>query len=296
MARAIHSFTVKQNDCAEYGFFLPEPMENTVSARICRFSDIEHNIQLKFCSERVWAMENWWELMASLVVFLVSHMVPMVPSLKAACIRVMGAGVYGAVYGAVSLSVLVWVIVAAGRAPYVEVLPWAKWQIWLPNVVMPVAIWLLVNGLLSPNPLSFGGRLNAQFRPEHPGIVGFVRHPLLWALLLWSGSHALANPDLVYVVVFGFFAVYSVVGMIAVDHRKRREMGDVRWQSLARRTSNWPRLSGLLAYRRVFAMPVVGWTLLFWLALLHMHGPVIGVHPFPMVPEFIERMLPGQWI
>nr|WP_299880523.1 NnrU family protein [uncultured Sulfitobacter sp.] len=45
-----------------------------------------------------------------------------------------------------------------------------------------------------PNPFSFGGSRNAQFDPAHPGLVRFMRHPLLVALALWGHALAVSGP------------------------------------------------------------------------------------------------------
>jgi uncharacterized membrane protein len=67
---------------------------------------------------------------------------------------------------------------------------------------MPVAIILAVAGLLARNPLSMS--LNREaFDPLRPGIVAVVRHPVLWAQLIWSLAHLAANGDVGHVVLFG---------------------------------------------------------------------------------------------
>ena len=84
---------------------------------------------------------------------------------------------------------------------------------------------ILVLAAGRPNPLSFGGR-RTGFDPARPGIAGFARHPLLWALFLWSGAHLLVNGDLTHVILFGAFAIFCLMGMGLLDRRRRREMGE----------------------------------------------------------------------
>jgi uncharacterized membrane protein len=88
--------------------------------------------------------------------------------------------------------------------------------------------------------LSFGGRAHQEFDPEKPGIAGITRHPLLWAFVLWSASHLLPDGDLAHVVLFGGFAVFALLGMVAMDKRFRRTLGNADWERLARRTSLVP--------------------------------------------------------
>jgi uncharacterized membrane protein len=46
-----------------------------------------------------------------------------------------------------------------------------------------------------------------------------LRHPMLIGLLLWSGVHLLANGGLSGTVLFGSFAVYSVVAIASAESR-----------------------------------------------------------------------------
>ncbi|MFD1809223.1 NnrU family protein [Gemmobacter lanyuensis] len=68
-------------------------------------------------------------------------------------------------YGGLSLLLLVWVIGAAGRAPFVVIWDQTLWMRWLANLAMPVAATLIVLALGAPNPLSFGGRATGLIRP-----------------------------------------------------------------------------------------------------------------------------------
>ena len=129
----------------------------------------------------------------------------------------------------------------------------------VPIVLMPAACILLVAGLITPNPLSINfwpGRRSV----EPVGIVTLVRHPVLWAFLLWAASHAIANGDLVAVVLFGGLALFSLAGMGVLDRRRRRSLGEERWRSLAGAPFAWPApnliaavLGGVLLYALVLA-------------------------------------------
>ena len=107
----------------------------------------------------------------------------------------------------------------------------------VPAVGMVVACVLLVFGLGSPNPLSIGRA--AGFDPKKPGVAALVRHPLLWAALIWAASHLAVNGDLAHIVLLGAFAVLAISGMLALDARARRRLGSA-WRELAARTSNVP--------------------------------------------------------
>jgi uncharacterized membrane protein len=120
-----------------------------------------------------------------------------------------------------------------------------------------------------------------------------ARHPLLWAIVLWAGAHAVPNGDLAHVLLFGGFAVFSLLGMRAIDRRRRRLLGAEAWARLAYRTSFLPGAS-LAVGRCRPGGPASPWRLaaasLLWLALLLLHERVIGVTPLPSCPKQISHL------
>ena len=87
---------------------------------------------------------------------------------------------------------------------------------------MPFVCLLLAFGIAAPNPLSIASRNDTAYDPDHPGIVGCTRHPVLWAATLWASAHVPPNGDLAHVIVFCLFAVLGVFGALIVDIRKQR--------------------------------------------------------------------------
>ncbi|MCE8547073.1 NnrU family protein [Ruegeria pomeroyi] len=221
-------------------------------------------------------MGGWAEFAAALAVFLLSHVIPVRPPVRPWLVARLGARGFGIAYSLFSIAVLGWLILAAARAPYVEVIPPLPALRWVPVLVMLPVCLLAVAGLRSVNPLSFGGLGRGAFDPARPGILALSRHPLLLALALWSGAHLLANGSLAHVILFGLFFGFAVMGMALIDRRKRRELG-ADWTRLAANTARLsPRgLPALLAPRIVLS------AVLLYLALLLAHAPVIGVSPLP---------------
>jgi uncharacterized membrane protein len=231
-------------------------------------------------------MGGWAEFVLAFAVFLASHAVPARPPVRRRLVGLLGERAYLLAYAAVSLAVLAWLISAAGRAPYVALWNFRPWQLWVPNLVMPLVCLLAAYGIAAPNPLSFGGRRTPAFAPERPGVLGIVRHPLLWALALWAAGHAVPNGDLAHVLLFGTFAGFALFGMRAIDRRNRRLMGAEAWERLAGRTSFWP-FAALLAGRWRPSRPAVqplrlAAAVVLYLALLFGHSAVIGVSPVPL--------------
>jgi uncharacterized membrane protein len=219
-------------------------------------------------------MSGWGEFTVALGIFLLSHVIPVRPPVRPWLVRVFGLRGYIAGYSVVSIALLFWLIAAASRAPYIEVIPALELLSWAPLVAMPFVSMLAVLGLSIANPLSFGGMGKRPYDPSRPGVLALTRHPLLLAIALWAGSHLLANGDLAHVVLFGLFGLFAVASMGVIDRRKKRVLG-AEWQKLAQHTS-------LLSWHGFHAglWTGVGGAMLF-AVLLILHDPVIGVSPLP---------------
>ncbi|WP_298493448.1 NnrU family protein [uncultured Maritimibacter sp.] len=214
---------------------------------------------------------GWTEFFAALVVFFVLHAVPVRPGVKGPLVARFGRPAFSIGYSLLSLATLVWLIGAAGRAPYVELWPLTDGARHIALVMMALSVLILALGIARPNPLSFGGGGNFRFNPAHPGIVGYTRHPLLAAIALWALAHLVANGDLAHVILFGLFVGFSVLGMRMIDRRKQRELGDATWHHYAA-TRRELSIGGNGAVR-------LGLAVTLYLLLILLHGPIIGVWP-----------------
>lgn len=215
-----------------------------------------------------WA--DWAPLALALCAFVASHALAVRPALKRRLSARMGARGFTLAYSVLSVALLGWAILAAGRAPYLPLWPTDAWHRWTAAALMLAACLLTAQALTGVNPLSFGGRAGA-FDPDHPGIAGLSRHPLLLALALWALAHVLANGDLAHLALFAPMGAFALAGMAMIDRRKRRQMPD--WPALSRHSPllGWPR-GGL-----PLAPSLAG--LALWAALLALHPAVIGVAP-----------------
>jgi uncharacterized membrane protein len=217
---------------------------------------------------------DWAEYALAFVGFFLTHSLPIRPPLRPWLEARLGRSGFTIAYSALSLAVLTWLIVAAGRAPFVGLWDWAPWQNHVVLALMLPVCLILTLAIGRPNPFSFGGAHNGRFDPARPGIVRLTRHPLLLALALWAGAHLLPNGDLAHVILFGTFASFAVLGGHMIDRRRQREMGH-RWHDLraaiaespARPTPTADTLLRLAAGLMLYA------------GLIWLHPLVIGVDP-----------------
>ncbi|MFN3724110.1 MAG: NnrU family protein [Paracoccaceae bacterium] len=212
-------------------------------------------------------MAGWGEYAAAWAAFLLTHAVPIRPPVKPWLVAGLGRAGFGLAYSALSVGVLVWLIGAAARAPFVMLWPRAEWQNHVTLTAMILACLILALALGRPNPFSFGGWRNDSFDPARPGIVGLLRHPVLAALLLWSLGHVVPNGDLAHVLMFGGFAGFALLGMVMIDRRRRHDLGPEVWRQ---------RLPARSLRGAAIPMRWLG-AIVLMIALIALHPLVIGL-------------------
>ncbi|WP_085900643.1 NnrU family protein [Kiloniella majae] len=177
-------------------------------------------------------------LIGSFLVFLLLHSIPPMRRVKQALISLLGKAGYYILYSLISTGVLIWLIHEVWAAPYIEVWPFEPWAARTTAHIMPFSLLFFVVGFLRPNPLSIGP--SNGYDKACMGIVGIVRHPILWGFALWAGAHLFANGGLAEVLFFIGLFLLSVGGMFIVDRRKRRLLGEENWIEISSGTSNIP--------------------------------------------------------
>jgi uncharacterized membrane protein len=208
------------------------------------------------------------EFALALLTFLAAHSIPARPAVRQKLVRTFGERPYLLLYSLLSIGLLAWLISAAVRAPTIPLWPTTIFSYHLALALMLPASWLLVGGLATPNPLSVS-LSRRTFDPRRPGLPGLVRHPVMWGFAIWSGVHAIANGDLVWLILFGGFLLFSLAGMKLLDRRKRRQLG-MDWDRLARAGRGWTIGQILITF---------GGGALLYLAALWLHPILIGPNP-----------------
>lgn len=223
------------------------------------------------------------QFLSALALFLLLHSVPAIPAIRQFLVARLGRRLYLALYSLASLLTLGWVFHAALQLDYIELWPPAAWQAWFPILLTPIAFFLLLAGLLSPNPASVTLR-RAAGRPG--AILAISRHPVLWGFLLWTAGHIVANGDLRSLMLFGVFALFSIFGMVMAERRSGRK-ADPALQELLNSTSILPFAAILQGRNRlrldaamILALGISG-LLTTWL-LLGGHAALFGADPLAM--------------
>jgi uncharacterized membrane protein len=176
------------------------------------------------------------QFLLALLLFLTLHIIPAIPAIRAHLIGLAGRRIYLLVYSVVSLLLLGWVFHAAMQLEFVPLWDPAAWQAWVPLVLTPLAMALLLAGLSSPNPVS----VTLRGTTAEPGAVtAITRHPVLWGFALWAGSHLVPNGDVRSLLLFGSFFAFALLGIWMTERRARRRLGE-QWNAITLATSVVP--------------------------------------------------------
>lgn len=132
------------------------------------------------------AMVGWIEYVITFAAFLAAHVVPARPGLRGALIARLGRRGYVAGFSLLSLGLLYWLILAAGRAPFVALWDAGQAGRWAVNLAMPLAILLAAAA---------------------PGMAGLIA-----GFVIWAGAHLVANGDLAHVLMFGVMLGFALTG------------------------------------------------------------------------------------
>ncbi len=217
------------------------------------------------------------------IVFLAIHMLPGTP-LRGRAVRALGEGLYRGLFSLLSAAVLAWLALAYADAPYEELWPQASWSRWIPVIVMPFALTLLVASLTTRNPSMAGMERAVDQQFAAVGILTVTRHPMLWSFALWALSHVVPNGDRASLWMFGSLALLSLAGMAIIDRRKGDEIGAA-WGPILMRTSAIPFLAAAQGRTKIDWRGIGLWrplvALFLYALILGVHRDVFGLSPWP---------------
>ena len=213
------------------------------------------------------------------LLFVFIHVLSSTP-LRDRIVKAVGEGAFQGLFSLVSAAALVWLILAYGRAPYVELWAPADWTRWVPIVVMPFASIFFIFGVTTPNPLSVGQEARIEATEPATGFLKVTRHPLFWSFALWAAAHIPPNGDLASLYLFGSILLLSLVGMPLVDRKKEARFGAA-WGPFALTTSVVPFVAAIQGRAKLtladFSLWRVALGLALYAGLFSMHPLLFGV-------------------
>lgn len=195
----------------------------------------------------------------------------------------LGERAFLGLYSAAAIALFVWMLLAYGDAPLVELWPTPEWGRSLPVIVMPLATLLLVGGYTQRNPTAVMQSIAAAGRDPAPGILKITRHPVMWSIGLWALAHIPANGDGAGLILFTGLATLALGGTLAIDS-KRRAYDPDGFERFAAITSNVP-FAAMLAGRARLGYADLGWwrllaAVLVYFAFVVTHPLIAGVALF----------------
>lgn len=224
-------------------------------------------------------MDPLAQLVVATLAFVVTHFVSSTP-LRGAIAGALGEKAWIVLYSLVAFVTIGWMAWAYGAAPRAPLWPGLRLA---PLLVMPIALVLLVGGVLGRNPTAVMQERALRSSEPARGIIRVTRHPVMWAIALWAGAHLLARGDLASAVFFGGFLAVALLGTVLIDARKRAAFGED-WRRFAAVTSNVP-FGAIVAGRNRLVVGEIGWrvvavAVVAYVALLAAHPLVFGARPY----------------
>jgi len=227
-------------------------------------------------------------LLAATVLFVGGHFILSGLVLRRPLTNLLGDQGFRILYAVVALVAFAWMLAAYRAAPAELVWSPPAAFTWVPLIVMPVALLLVVCGLTTPSTTMVGGEAqlsDPSVRDLAPGILRVTRHPFLWGTSLWAVTHLLVNGDAASMVLMGGILVLSLGGMKHIDLRREASLGGA-WGPVKLISSILP-FAALATGRTTMDWPGIGWwrpaiALLIYAALLHLHPWLIGVSAMPV--------------
>jgi uncharacterized membrane protein len=222
-------------------------------------------------------------LIAATATFVFGHFLLSSRPLRTHLVRMLGQGGFLPLYSVLIAAAFLWMLAAYRAAPAFEI--WAPHPAlgWVPILVMPVAIFLVLAGITTTNPTMVGAEPRiAGGGPARraPGIISVTRHPFLWGTALWAASHLAANGTAAVMIVMSGILVLSLGGMAHIDQRREAALGSA-WGPIKLTTSVAP-FGAILGGRCKLDWAGIGWwrpagALVLYGASLHAHAWIIGV-------------------
>jgi uncharacterized membrane protein len=153
---------------------------------------------------------------------------------------------------------------------------------WLPLLVMPLALLLIVGAFSVPNPTAAGAEKVLERTDAARGVLRITRHPFLWGVALWSGAHLLVTGHVAAILFFGSLFATALRGTGSIDD-KRRHTNKAEFARYSEVTSNFPFAAIVLRKNRIawseLWVPALIAVLLM-VVILRLHLRAFGFSPY----------------
>lgn len=140
-------------------------------------------------------------LIIGTVVFFLIHLLPSFVSKRQSLINSYGEPAYKGVFSLLAAIGLGLIVVGKIKADFIGLWVLPGWTRYL------TISFLLISFILLP----------AAYLPNN--IKRFTPHPMLWAVVLWSVGHLMANGDLASLILFAGFIVFALFNIKSANIR-----------------------------------------------------------------------------
>jgi len=224
------------------------------------------------------------QLILAVVVFVGGHVLISGTGLRTILVGRIGEKAFLGLFSVFALATLVWVAMAYRVAPVVPAWEPPASLRWLTFVLVALAVWLVVAGVMTRNPSSAGQTDALKAPGAARGVLAVTRHPVMWGIAAWSIGHLLARGDQAALIMFGGFAVLALAGSLSQERKMLAKYG-ADWGAFASATSHLP-FAAIAAGRAHFRPSEIGWrspavALVVFIAVLAAHPWLFGVSPLP---------------
>jgi uncharacterized membrane protein len=212
-------------------------------------------------------------LIGGLAALLLTHYLLAHP-LRAALVGKLGKTGFSVFFSLVAFACLVPALLGFRSAPAGPAL-WGSGPIlWATCTVLMLIASILFVGSFFGNPAMPRPDADSLAHAPAHGVFGITRHPLMWAIALWSLVHILVSPTERLIILGSAFILLALVGSMGQDHKKAVLMGEG-WKGWTSRTSFVP-FGGQLSGKKSWASAWPGWTptfagLALWLIITWAH-------------------------
>lgn len=143
-------------------------------------------------------------LIAGLFLFLATHLLPSVPSLRNSLQAKLGALPYKLLFSVLTIVGLVLIVKGLRVAPFEALYTPPTWGRHPAMLLMLFAVYFFLSNTALPAPSS---------------AKTWTAHPVNWAVILWASAHLLANGDVAHVVLFGSLAAFAIISIVSGNKR-----------------------------------------------------------------------------